>query len=75
MIARERLLHPALVTIVSGGARRLGRIRPELWGSYDALALLVTNHRMSVLSAKARAAFPDEPDVLVLVTRDDTPRR
>ena len=56
LIAAERRLPSALVTIVSESTR-LGRIRPELWCSHDALALTVSHHRMSILSATVGAAF------------------
>lgn len=53
--------------IDSQGSRRLGRIRPELRGGYDALEVGRTETVITALSAKARAPFAEEPVVFLRV--------
>lgn len=73
LIAGMRNVHPAIAVIKSGGSR-LGRIPPDLWGSYDALRLDIMMNSMCILSAKACALFPDHADVRIEVTTDQNAR-
>jgi hypothetical protein len=65
-IASRRLDQP--IALVIAGEYRLGRIPPELWCGYDAMELL-DEPATTVLSAKARAMFPDWPQAVIRIVR------
>lgn len=66
IVARHRKLHPVLV-LIEGLAGRLARIPPELWATYDGLVVSGVDRYISVLSAKARALYDDDPSVFVRI--------
>jgi len=72
VIAKHPSLHPVEALIEGGRDGRLGRNRPELWGSYDALKVGGTDRVVTVISAKARAAFPDHLAVFIRIYKQDT---
>ncbi|GAA0298108.1 hypothetical protein GCM10009087_04880 [Sphingomonas oligophenolica] len=69
LVAEHRSLHPVEVTIDGGRAGRLARIPPELWATYDGLLLNATSSQVTIKSAKASAAFPNEIAVFVHIRR------
>jgi hypothetical protein len=68
-IASQRAAHPPAVLVVAD-TFRLGRIPPEPWCGYDATHL-VDLPAFTLLSAKARAVFPDWPTAMIRVVRQD----
>ncbi|MDO7843560.1 hypothetical protein [Sphingomonas immobilis] len=68
-IAGQKRLHPAVVLVVAD-TYRLGRIPPELWCGYDAVHL-IDLPPVTLISAKARAIFPDWPQAMIRVVRQD----
>ena len=73
-IADTSELHPAVALIVSGKVR-LGRIPPDRWCGYDVLPLARFDTPRCALSARARAMFPEMPEVLIVVTARHLVRR
>lgn len=65
IVARHADLAPVEAIILANGSRRLGRIKPELWGGYDAIEVSRSRDEVTILSAKARAAFPDHKAVFI----------
>ncbi|GAA0326081.1 hypothetical protein GCM10009087_40500 [Sphingomonas oligophenolica] len=68
-VAEHRSLHPVEVTIDGGRAGRLARIPPELWATYDGLLVRAISNAVTLKSAKACAAFPNEIAVFVHIRR------
>lgn len=75
IVARYTDLHPAKV-LIEGMPGRLARIPPELWATYDGIDLTRGNPSQSatVLSAKARALYPEIDAVFVRVYRVPRPQ-
>ena len=70
IVARRRKLHPVLV-LIEGKGGRLARIPPELWATYDGLIVSGVDRYVSVLSAKARALYDNDPSVFVRIYKVD----
>lgn len=68
-IAGRPSVHPAAVLVVAG-EYRLGKIPAELWCGYDVTHLLDLPP-LTLISAKARAVFPDWPMAMLRVVRQD----
>jgi len=68
-IAGYRAIHPAAVLVVAD-TFRLGRIPPELWCGYD-VTHLVDMPAITLLSAKARAVFPNWPQATIRAVRQE----
>jgi hypothetical protein len=66
-IAGRPSLHPADALIVDG-KKRLARIPPDLWCGYDVLEVQRLPP-IKLISAKARAIFPDGKHVLIVVAQ------
>lgn len=66
-IAGRPSLHPAVALIVDG-KKRLARIPPDLWCGYDMLEVQRLPP-IKLISAKARAIFPDGTHVLIVVAQ------
>lgn len=75
IIARKPAFHPARAIIVGyipeRSGERLASIRPELWATYDGIELegVAGAKYVAILSAKARALFPDAIGVFIRVMK------